>query len=225
MIVRTCVQPPGNFGDSAINSYMVERITGKKPTLMSISQKMNQENYLLSGSVLGSANDHSIIWGPGFLDKTDLLRANPKGIYAVRGKLTRQKLLAQGIECPEIYGDPTLLMPRFYLPLKLNKTDRVGLIPHYSEMGIGIAKEFPTWKYKIINICSGVESVIKEVCECEKILSSSLHGLMVAHAYGVPYEWVKLSNMLKGGDFKFLDFFSSLPELDLDKLWEACPFK
>ena len=150
MIVRTCVQPPGNFGDSAINSYMVERITGKKPTLMSISQKMNQENYLLSGSVLGSANDHSIIWGPGFLDKTDLLRANPKGIYAVRGKLTRQRLLAQRIECPEIYGDPALLMPRFYLPLKLNKTDRTGLIPHYSEMSI--AREFPTWKYKIINI-------------------------------------------------------------------------
>ena len=223
MIVRTCLVPPGNFGDSAINSYLAKRITGKSPKLMSISQKVSKENYLLSGSILGSANNHSIIWGAGFLDKTDLLRANPKGIHAVRGKLTRQKLITQGIECPEVYGDPALLMPRFYLPLKLNKTDKIGLIPHYSEMKM--TSEFPAWKYRIINICSGVEKVIKEICECEKILSSSLHGLIIAHAYGVPYERVKLSNLLKGGDFKFLDFFSSIPDLDLDKLWEACPFR
>jgi len=223
MIVKTCIHPPGNFGDSAINAYLVKKITGKKPQLISISNRIDyMTNYIVSGSILANADENSIVWGAGFLSFGDKLRTRPKQISAVRGSLTRRMLLQQGIDCPEIYGDPTLLMPRFYKP-KVEKTGKIGLIPHYAE--ILMMGGFSKWKYKKIDICSGVENVVSEVCSCKKILSSSLHGLIVAHAYGIPCERIRLSNLIKGDGFKFMDFESSLPHIDLDKLWEACPFK
>ena len=221
MIVKTCLQPPGNFGDSAINSYLVEKITGKKPRLVSISGRVNEENYLISGSVLGSADKDSIVWGAGFLSKADGLSIKPRQIHAVRGKLTRQRLLEQGIECPKTYGDPALLMPRFYKP-DITKTDATGLIPHYNDHKL--AKKYFDDNYKVIDICSGVENVIKQALSCSFIYSSSLHGLIIADAYNIPSAWVKTDATI-GGRFKFSDYFSSRQEVDLDKLWEACPFK
>lgn len=224
MIVKTCLQPPGNFGDSAINSYLVEKITGHKPQLVSISNRFNHmTNYIISGSILASTDEKSIVWGAGFLGKEDKVRAKPKRVFAVRGKLTRQKLLDQGVECPEVYGDPALLMPRFYKP-DVTRGSKVGLVPHYIDMEYArnISKE---QGYKLIKICSGVENVIDEIYACDFILSSSLHGLIIADAYGIPACWIKLSNNLKGNDFKFVDYYSTRKNVDLDKLWEACPFK
>jgi exopolysaccharide biosynthesis predicted pyruvyltransferase EpsI len=102
--------------------------------------------------------------------------------------------------------------------------------------------------YKIINILDPIEKVIDEVCECENIISSSLHGLILSHMYQIPFKWVKFSNLVSGDDFKFKDWMSSnnfnqdslylqnindsvintcfLPDLklDLDLLKNSCPF-
>jgi pyruvyltransferase len=46
--------------------------------------------------------------------------------------------------------------------------------------------------------------------ECEKIISSSLHGLIISDAYGIPNARVNVSNKLFGGDFKFIDYYKSV---------------
>lgn len=56
------------------------------------------------------------VWGAGIIDGTKKLRYKPKKVYAVRGPLTRKVLLAQGVKCPEIYGDPALLVAKYYQP-------------------------------------------------------------------------------------------------------------
>jgi len=49
-----------------------------------------------------------------------------------------------------------------------------------------------------------------EICElisaCDVIVSSSLHGLIVADAYVVPSRWVAPENSIKGDGFKFRDY-------------------
>lgn len=224
MIVKTCIYPKNNFGDSAINSYLVEKITGKKPNLMSISKNKDIDNFLISGSVLASADEKSIVWGAGFLDENDKMEAKPKRICAVRGRLSRKKLLEQSISCPETFGDPTLLLPRFYWP-EVEKTDKTGLIPHYKDYDLALQYIHDKPNFKIIDICGGVERVIDEVFSCRFIMSSSLHGLIIADAYGIPSQLIKFSGNLLGGGFKFLDYFSVKGKVDLDKLWEACPFR
>ena len=35
-----------------------------------------------------------------------------------------------------------------------------------------------------------------------------MHGLLAADAIGIPNAWLKLSDRLRGGDFKFQDYYS-----------------
>lgn len=217
--IKTCLVPKDNFGDSALNSYIVEKTTGEKPRLVSISKRISKQNYLFSGSILGSADANSIIWGSGFLRRNDRVKENPLRVCAVRGRLTRAMLLQRGIHCPEIYGDPTFMLPEFFRP-KIKKRSGVGIVPHYKD------KEMKSvyLESHVIDICSGIENVITQICECETIISSSLHGLMIADAYGIPSFWRKSSNVI-GDGFKFYDYLTIRYQIDFKKFVDACPIK
>ena len=64
---------------------------------------------------------------------------------------------------------------------------------------------------------SEIEEFVNDVCRCEKIYSSSLHGIVCANAYGIPVERIKLGDKMIGGDFKFNDYQSVKP--DIEELW------
>ena len=135
----------------------------------------------------------------------------------MRGPLTREKLLAEGVECPEIYGDPALLTPLYYRPDK-QKRYKYGIISHVSNQA-SVANLHLNGKriseyadVRIINLGQYTHwhDIIDQVCECEAILSSSLHGLIIAEAYHVPNVWIEFGKPLIGGHFKFHDFFMSI---------------
>ena len=145
------------------------------------------------------------------------LTKKPKKVCAVRGPITRKHLLEKGIECPEVYGDPSLLIPYYYSP-NLPKKYKIGLIPHWSSIDSAQVKRLEKDKRVHVIKLSGYKKwtdVIDELVQCEYIVSESLHGLIMAEAYGIPNLWVDitLKNIF---DTKFHDFFLSL-QCDRDK--------
>lgn len=118
-----------------------------------------------------------------------------KKVHAVRGPLTRNLILSQGIECPEIYGDPGLLVSKIYKP-NFKKKYKLGLIPHYVDKEnkyVNYLKNKYPNEVLVIDIQSSFKNVIDNINKCEMIASSSLHGVITAqmhmkyHLYGLSY--------------------------------------
>jgi pyruvyltransferase len=244
--------PIHNFGD-ALNPILIKFLSGKEPTQSrKIFNIVNKPVYSVIGSVLERARaKRLIVWGSGCMYADGRFSQLPEKVLALRGPLTRQILQNIGIEAPEVFGDPALLCPMFYKP-DVKKTHRLGIIPHFFDKGNPAIQHFlDDPKVKLIDIESGVYNVIDEINSCEYIASSSLHGLIVADAYGIQSLWISLSNKVGGGGFKFKDYFASvgreptgpvaitenttLAELyshfqkyeiriDLERLLETCPF-
>lgn len=210
-----------NWGD-ALNAYMIPRITGK--------QVVHYSEYLNLGifptlAAIGSVLDNNQVknlhvWGSGLKSEEAKIPRAPTRVWAVRGRLTQKRLFEAGIKCPDVFGDPALLMPRFYQPKNVIKKYSVGVIPHYIDKE-DAAKLVPaSSEFKILDIESDIETFVDELLSCEIVVSSSLHGLIAADAYGVPRVWMKVSNRIKGEGFKFRDYFSttdtqSVPQLVL----------
>ena len=174
-------------------------------------------HYLVIGSILSSAQKNSIIWGSGIIKKDDNIREAK--FLAVRGPKTRNAVLRKGFACPEIYGDPALLMPNYYNP-KIKKSYKLGIIPHYVDFQEVNDRFKDNKEVQVINLLTAnVEETTQEILACEKTISSSLHGVIVSHAYSIPSLWVKFSNKLSGDDIKFYDYFESL-ELNFEEAIE-----
>lgn len=236
-----------NWGD-ALSPILVELLSGKKA--MHVVGN-HHDRYMAIGSLLDDANERTEVWGSGFIREKGAVVGRPRAIHAVRGPLSRSLLLKQGIDCPELYGDPALLLPRFFNP-DVSKRYSVGIVPHYIDKANPWLERYRNDpQVLILDIESGVQNFVRAVKSCEVILSSSLHGLICADSYGVPNVWIQFSDDVIGGDFKFRDYRLSIGaeepkplrlteetslmfaaskavqrplNIDLRKLMLACPF-
>ena len=200
-----CFDSP-NWGD-ALSPVLAGKLSGKpiKPMLWH-----HQHRYLAIGSVLSNATRWAEVWGSGFLYEHEKLAEAPMAVHAVRGPRSRAKLLEQGFDCPEIYGDPALLFPYFFNPVVETKYE-IGVIPHYSDKGHPwFERQRGLPGVHILDVEGGIEEFVREVKACKQIVSSSLHGLICADAYGVPNLWVEVSDQVDGGSFKFNDYYESV---------------
>lgn len=176
-----------------------------------------QNNLIAVGSILNAGNSRSKIWGAGFLDSKDQFRGGK--IYALRGPYSNKIIKEMGYKGCNIFGDPALLLP-IILPLKNSHNKFLGIIPHWRDYDKMINNSLI--KYDIINLkTTDIIEKIKEITSYSYILSTSLHGIIVAHAYGIPAIWIK-QNKIDGDDIKFKDYFSSveIPLYEGFKNWE-----
>lgn len=240
-----------NWGD-ALNLVLVKHISGREAVaVQDVYNFLDRPVYSVIGSILGNSHLPNIeVWGSGFIGKDRTFMAPPKKIHAVRGPLTRQMVLEQGISCPKIYGDPALLYPRYYAP-SVHKDYDLGIVAHYMDRDVAWLNRAREANVLIIDVLGGVQAFVDQLCRCKIIASSSLHGLIAADAYGIPFSWISLSNRVIGEGFKFQDYFlstgrthvqsveisadtpvgkiydfvtDSYPAIDLDLLLQACPF-
>lgn len=250
--------PSRNWGD-ALSPRLIQLLSGKKPILNNkyTFNPHSEPVYTAIGSILGGARmnrmpaKNFIVWGSGFISEFRKLNGTPRKICAVRGPLTRNMLLKQGIQCPEIYGDPALLYPTFYKP-NIIRTKKLGVIPHYLEKNHPLLNQFRNDPdILLIDIEGDINVVVDQICSCQYIASSSLHGIIAADAYGIPSTWIKISDIDIGYGFKYQDYFESVGredtkpfiidasvdidslfnlfynhriELDFNLLLDACPF-
>ncbi len=160
-----------------------------------------EHNIIGVGSVISYGNSKSKIWGSGFMNNSEVFYGGK--IYALRGTMSAKKI---GSKC-KVYGDPALLLPILYTPKVERKYD-LGIIPHWRETSF-FTKKYGD-KYHIVDMRTmDVEKVVDEICSCKMILSTSLHGIIVSHAYGIPAIWIKEGDINTDG-FKFGDYFSSV---------------
>jgi pyruvyltransferase len=231
-----------NWGDD-LNYYFIHLISGRPVVFYHnfwLAKKLHFTNYLCIGTLLDAvnySNKETIVWGSG-VSGQDRDLVLPAKILSVRGEKTREFLYDRNIDCPEVYGDPALLLPRYYKPKKSSCQHRLGIIPHVMDL----SNEF------LLNIIEkNVNDVvlidlqnyrqwteiIDLICSCEYIISSSLHGLIVSDAYGIQNCWVTFSDKVLS-TFKYPDYFSSvgrttsqpmcLKGSDVDEIIDNCHF-
>lgn len=226
-----------NFGDAA-SEYVIRNLFGKvvwrqpQVTIRSVLgylknsiihgtpfKKIYIKGYVFPwqkalfgiGSILDLATYKTLVWGSGFREEDSKLKGGK--VYAVRGKLSLSKVPANHRVGSVALGDPALLLPIVYQPKKTNLYE-VSIIPHFVDYDYFYQKY--SSRYHIIDVrTDDVEKVIDEICSSQYVLSSSLHGVIIAQAYGIPVLWIK-HGWIKSSDFKFKDYFSGvdIPEYD-----------
>lgn len=167
------------------------------------------------GSVISQYKEGNIkVWGTGILTNDEKIQESK--ILAVRGKKTQERLTQLGIKAPDVIGDPALLLPLVY-ETTIDKKYKIGIIPHYVHYNY-FNDIFKNSEVLVINLLEPIEKVITEICSCVMTYSTSLHGLIVSHAYQIPSLWIKYETLTKeiqlaGDNIKFSDYFSSV-EID-----------
>lgn len=154
---------------------------------------------LMVGSLLDKAMPGDTILGTG-LNDPDFVLTHSVRVLALRGPLTCARIDYVPTSVP--FGDPALLLPLVYRP-DVEVRHETGLCPHYADKPL----ISPLGDELLINIEADWRDVVQAILSCRKVVSSSLHGVAIAEAYGVDCEWAVWSDRIAGGPFKYQDYF------------------
>lgn len=205
-----------NFGD-LIGPWLITLMT-KRPVINSKYLNINRTIFTV-GSVIEHAssfpNQKISIWGSGLIQPLD----NPKKlkklshsqidkVLAVRGQLTRQELSKiYEIDSNLPLGDPALLLPRFFSPC-LKGVNGISIVPHFNHKSLFESYEDT---FNIVDVMQSPKNVVAEIASSKVCISTSLHGIIIAQAYNIPWLLLRIADEILLGDmFKFNDFFSTL---------------
>lgn len=227
-----------NFGDD-LNPYLIKKLSGHnvryvhfatdrinivKQFLSSLSinwANLKYYKYFLNsffvkkyiiaiGSILNwYGSNRCVVWGSGIIDRKSPIKKST--FLAVRGKYTKERLNQLGFNTDVVLGDPALLLPIIYSP-KVIKNFELGIVPHHTHYEFVKSKLSHIDDLLVINLNNpNTEEVIDSFLICKHIISTSLHGLIVANAYNINALWFEFkNNPLTNDNVKFLDYFSSV---------------
>ncbi|MEY4695920.1 MAG: hypothetical protein RIT14_348 [Pseudomonadota bacterium] len=186
-----------NFGDD-INPAFFHALSGQR---LRLATRRDTPHFLGMGSILDRATAQSVVLGAGLISP-DALPPPPGRIIALRGHLTRQAL---GLADDLPLGDPMVLVDRL---LRADPDGSTGFIPHVTQLAQ--AQSLLPAGMRLIDVTVDPWQVVRQIAACRRILSQSLHGVIVADALGIPNLWIAPDPAMKGGRFKFDDYFSTM---------------
>ena len=217
-----------NFGDQ-LGPWVVHRLTG----LDTRNTWGNSHGSALVtvGSVVHCLNRPGLnVWGSGLIEpitsslRRRLLFTRPNRVSAVRGSLTRNELQQRlGWDIPPVYGDPALLVPYLLESSDYQRDQAISIVPHYLHFDVFSSCLLNTSPEILVDVRKKPEEVVRKIANSKVVLSSSLHGLILAQAFRIPWVWLKFVDdsqhgqgyRLAGDDFKFEDFFTTVSRKDV----------
>jgi pyruvyltransferase len=216
-----------NFGD-ALNPYIQKAFgisakcaPAEYSDLIGIGSSMERllANSLVDSHVIKTPID---IWSTGFhfpvgehkwykdieLPETFARNVN---IHALRGhsSLFRAEAILNKKLINTVLGDGGLLTNQVFKTEK-EKKYKLGIVAHMSERKNPIFKSIKNNipNSTILNIFSTPDKFIKKLNQCEAIISTALHPIIVADSYNIPNLWINLSKDKKISMYKFDDYYS-----------------
>ena len=191
-------RPVNNFGD-LLGPIVVTRLLGPKNT--DRRRAMRPVRLFSVGSVLHYAADGDVVWGSGVNGKVpiDRYQFHSLDVRAVRGPLTRDFLRRRGVEVPEIYGDPALLLPDLIPELRRWASD-----PAFDVTYVPNLNDFRTRRQRnALDPRSPLATCLERIARSRLVVGSSLHALIVAEALGIPARGIRSSveHELKYADY------------------------
>lgn len=198
------VPSQGNVGDR-LTPWLIRQISGVPARW--VAPRAPGRKHFVTGSVVALAGPDCVVWGAGVMEAGEYVDPRAE-LLAVRGPLTREAALRWGAVCPPVYGDPGLLVPR-YLPRRPARAGtRPAVVPHFADKARALRGVPEGWR--IIDVQCGVEDVVEQLTRACLVASSSLHGIVLSHAYGIPAVWIRFRDLPSGDDSKFHDYFLSV---------------
>ena len=193
-----------NFGD-ALFPLIVERIL-QRP-VERVDESYPGPKLIAGGSAFHCAHDGDVLWGAGLRTEEDFrsrARFQQLSVAAVRGPISRDFLLSRyHFDVPDVFGDPAILLPTLFpewsrRPVK----GRIGVIPHFSNR-----HEYTSTSEHVVVILPNQEPerIVPDILGCELVVAGSLHGLIVAEAFGIPARWLNSSRTEP--ELKYYDYY------------------
>ena len=202
----------GNFGDEA-SPDIVSKLSGLK-----VRPVISGDNKLLAvGSILHRMSPGDVVWGSGIKapDALDHIPVSDVEIVAVRGPLTVEALKRNGWDVSGITElfDPGILLAGLYAKelaaYDASRNDAFGpvrIIPHFRDELV-LRRNHPDWASSFVTVDCHPLDMLKRLKGAEKVISSSLHGVIFAESLGIPAVW--LASVGGEGSYKFLDYYAS----------------
>lgn len=193
-----------NFGD-VIGASVLRVVVRLKPRWT----EPEDAAVITAGSILSHMPVHwrGTVLGSGLLQENGRVPLAARYL-AVRGPLTAR---AVGVR-HAVLGDPGLLATELVRPE--SRVHNLGLLPHWTDRDLTSRPEFLKYNPLIISPSGSPEDVSRQISSCKKLVTSSLHGAIVADAFGVPRRIemppARYQHASEKGDFKFRDYHASI---------------
>jgi len=168
----------------------------------------------MTKKVYGCIYQELHIWGTGFIKDIDNYSDKfyrKMVFHAVRGKLSLERVRRISGQSLEniVMGDAGILA--CHLVEAPTKKYKIGIVPHFREktnmLFSEMANVYPN--SILIDITAEPLDVIRQISSCECILSSSLHGLIVADSFHIPNMFIYVTSSMRGDGIKYRDYYSN----------------
>lgn len=193
-----------NLGDW-LSPFVVSWMLSKRG--LSLDTPVNRTLVLDAvGSIIDYDFNDSVVWGSGLkngVGSGKVMKLMRKlDIRAVRGPDTAAALRRFGYTCPDTYGDPAILVPLIVKADAQGAGDECLFVYHmhdYPQDG---------GENAVSMLTDDCEGLIRRIARARRVVSTSLHGIILAECYGVP------AVLLAGGradysTFKYADWYHS----------------